>query len=36
MRTFGRDRGTVFQTIRLIAVPFEGKPAESFSGKRER
>jgi hypothetical protein len=36
MRTFGRDRGTVFQTIRLIIVPFEGQPAESLSAKRER
>jgi hypothetical protein len=36
MKTFGGDRSTVFRTIRLIAVPFEGKPAESFSGKRER
>jgi hypothetical protein len=26
----------VFQTIRLIVVPFEGKPAKSFSAKRER
>ena len=25
-----------FQTIRLIVAPFEGKPAESFSAKRER
>jgi hypothetical protein len=27
---------TLFRTIRLIVVPFEGKPVVSFSGKRER
>jgi len=30
------DRSTVFQTIRLIVVPFEEKPAHSFSAKQER
>jgi len=30
------DCSTVFQTIRLIVVPFGGKPAESFSAKQER
>jgi len=30
------DRSTVFQTIRLIVVPFEEKPAQSFSAKQER
>jgi hypothetical protein len=36
MRTFGGDRSTVFRTIRLIVVPFEGKPVKNFSAKRER
>jgi hypothetical protein len=29
-------RSTVFQIIRLIVVPFEEKPAQSFSAKQER
>jgi hypothetical protein len=36
MKTFGGDRSTVFPTIRLIVIPFDRKPAESFSAKRER
>ena len=36
MKTFSGDRSTVSQTIGLIVVPFEGKPAESSSAKRER
>jgi hypothetical protein len=35
MKTFGGDRSTVFRTIRLMVIPLEEKPAESFSAKRE-
>jgi hypothetical protein len=36
MRTFGGDRSTVFRTTRLIVVPFEGKPPDSFPAQQER
>jgi hypothetical protein len=36
MKTFGGDRSTVFRTLGRIVVPFDGKPADSFSAKQER